>query len=133
MTLSNLLLAIGIAAGAIGGYVILKGKNPPPLPPSFEEETVEGEVAFDDLIAHFKNLHLKREDGDCCIVSESVSGDRYVAKLFKNIHKDGYKSLALLVLNTKENKIVKAKIVHARSFDSNTLETLGDKGIIRLT
>lgn len=132
MALSNLLLTAGIAIGAIGGYVIWR-KISTSIGVGFDEETVDGEVAFDDLIAYFKSLHLKREDGDCYIISEKHDSDNQNFDKLLNFHKDGYTSLALLVYDARKCKFTKIKIVHARNFDKKTFDTLGNNGLIKLT
>lgn len=119
---------LGVIAGGwlvkylVGGSVIIDE----PVPGPIEEEFAEGEIAFDDIVGYFKSLHLKREDGRCFIVSDKHK------EFHKKLFKIGYTSLGLFVLNEMDG-IVKGKIIHAKSFDTKTLEALGGHDITELT
>lgn len=121
METSSILIGIAAIAGiALVAWVLS------PKGPKLEEECSEGEIAFDDMVAYFKSLHLKREDGICAIVSDKH-------KIFhKLLYKEGYISLGLFVFNEKTNKIVKGKIIHAKGFDTKTKEYFNGTDIIKL-
>ena len=62
--MENYNIGIWIAAivgACIGGFIIkyLINVNPDP-PMNVDEEYADGEIAFDDMVAYFKSLHLKR-------------------------------------------------------------------------
>lgn len=124
---NNLWIWIAAILGVIAGGWLLKRLIPPhpPVGP-IEEEYADGEVAFDDIVGYFKSLNLKREDGKCSIVSDKNK------EFHKILFKTNYTSLGLFVLN-EEKGIVKGKIIHAKSFDTKTLETLGGHDVIILT
>lgn len=121
---NNLWIWIAAILGVIAGGWLLKyligGHDPGPI----EEEYADGEIAFDDIVGYFKSLNLKREEGICSIVSDKNKEFR------KILFKTDYTSLGLFVLN--EDGIVKGKIIHAKSFDTKTLEALGGHDIIKL-
>lgn len=94
--------------------------------PDIEEEYANDEIAFDDMVGYFKSLHLKREDGICSIVSDKHQ------TFHKILFKTGYTSLGLFVLNEESGQIVKGKIIHAKSFDSKTIEAFNGHDIIKL-
>lgn len=123
---NNLWIWIAAILGVIAGggllYYLFGGSGPDP---DIEEEYADGEVAFDDIVGYFKSLNLKREDGICYIVSDK--NKKFPMILF---HKD-YTTLGLFVMN-EEKGIVKGKIIHAKSFDTKTLEALGGHDIIKL-
>lgn len=122
---SSIWIGIAIVAGAcIGGWLlrfILQSA------PSIEEEFADGEIAFDDMVAYFKSLHLKREDGSCTIVFERKEA------FHKLLYKEGYSSFGLFVIDEKTNNIVKGKIIHAKGFDAKTHEVFNGHDIIKLT
>lgn len=110
---------VAIAGIALVGWILSQKTK-------LEEEYADCEIAFDDMVAYFKGLHLKREDGVCAIVSDKH-------KIFhKLLYKEGYISLGLFVFNEKTNKIVKGKIVHAKGFDAKTNEHFNGTDIIKL-
>lgn len=126
MEYNNIWIWIAAIVGAcIGGFIlkylhIIKG-------PIEDEEYADEEIAFDDMVAYFKSLHLKRDDGMCAIVSDKH------AMFHKILFKDGYISLGLFVLDEKNNKIVRGKIIHAKSFDAKTIEAFDGHDIIKLS
>lgn len=124
----NLWIWIAAILGVIAGggllYYLFGGSGPGP--DGIEEEYADGEVAFDDIVGYFKSLNLKREDGKCSIVSDKNK------EFHKILFKTNYTSLGLFVLN-EEKGIVKGKIIHAKSFDTKTLEALGGHDAIILT
>lgn len=124
METSSILIGASTIVGiAFVIWILLHKKDPRP---KIEEESAEGEIAFDDMVAYFKSLNLKREDGICAIVSDRN-------KIFhKLLYKEGYISLGLFVFNEKTNKIVKGKIVHAKGFDAKTNEHFNGTDIIKL-
>lgn len=129
--MENYNIGIWIAAivgACIGGFIIkyLINVNPDPSM-NVDEEYADGEIAFDDMVAYFKSLHLKRTDGICAIVSDKH------AMFHKILFKAGYVSLGLFVLNEKNNEIVKGKIIHAKSFDSKTTNAFNGHDIIKLS
>lgn len=89
-------------------------------------ETVDSEVSFDDIVSYFKNLELKKEDGTCFIITEKKK------EFYKLIFKTGYSSLGLFVININ-GKIVKGKILHAKSFDKKTIDTIGNVDVLKLS
>lgn len=113
---------VGVCIGGLALKSLIKVE-----PPKCDEEYADGEIAFDDMVAYFKSLHLKREDGICVIISDKH------ANYHKILFKEGYVSLGLFVINEEENDIVKGRILHAKSFDSKTLEAFGEHDIIKLS
>lgn len=125
---NNIWIWIAAIVGACIGGFILKHlriiKNPTM---NVDEEYADGEIAFDDMVAYFKSLHLKRDDGMCAIVSDKH------AMFHKILFKEGYISLGLFVLDEKKNEIVKGKIIHAKGFDTKTTKSFDGHDIIKLS
>lgn len=123
MTYTSILIWTAAIAGALyGGWKLVEYINRIEV----TEESVEGEVDFDDMVAYFKSQHLKKGVESCFIVSEKND------KFRKLICKEGYISLGLFIVNEKNEKI-KGKVVHAKSFDAKTMDTLGENDMIKLS
>ena len=117
---------VAAVLGIVAGGWLVKHLIGPVDPIDIEEEYADDEIAFDDMVGYFKSLHLKREDGICSIVSDKHK------KFHKILFKTGYTSLGLFVLNEENGQIVKGKIIHAKSFDSKTVEAFNGHDIIKL-
>ena len=116
------IIILGVIVGLtiVGIVIYKKSKNT-----NLNIETVDNEVSFDDIVSYFKNLELKKEDGTCFIITEKKKD------FHKLIYKNGYSSLGLFVINSN-GKIVKGKILHAKSFDKRTIDTIGKNDVLRL-
>lgn len=116
------IIILGVIVGLtiVGIVIYKKSKNT-----NLNIETVDNEVSFDDIVSYFKNLELKKEDGTCFIITEKKK------EFHKLIYKNGYYSLGLFVINGN-GKIVKGKILHAKSFDHKTIDMIGENDVLRL-
>ena len=116
------IITIGIIAGVAIGSIVIYNKS---KKTNLDVESVENEVAFNDIISYFKSLGLKKEDGTCFIITEKKK------EFHKLIFKDGYSSLGLFVINSN-GEIVKGKILHAKSFDYKTIDMIDNNDVIKL-
>lgn len=101
---------------------------------NIEKKRIEGVLNFENVIGWFKTLHLDKET-DSPFIANPKERDSLKEKMGVTINlqlSSENKYLLLGVFNSKDNKITHSLLIEADSFDSKTIEVLGNEPFVVL-
>lgn len=116
-------IAIGIGIVAVGAIIYAMSKKKEPV----LEETVEGDLKLEDVVAYFKTLSMAKGKQVPFLASpdeEKLKGMKVTPKKKK--------TLILGVYNTDNDLLNPMKIVYADGFDEKLIDVLGDEKLVVL-
>lgn len=100
---------------------------------SVEEETVEGELHFDDVLDFYKGKQLKK-DVHVPFILKSDATDAFgvTFKGAEKLNKTDYVTVLLGVFNSTSDKFEDALIIHAKSHDEKLTSLLDQDKLVVL-
>lgn len=117
-------VAIGLGIIAVGAFVYAACKRKEPL----LEETVEGDLKLEDVVAYFKTLSMVKGKQ---IPFLALPGEEKLKVM--NIKSNKSKVLILGVYNNDKDSLNPMKIVYADGFDEELTEVLGNETLVVLS
>lgn len=117
-------VAIGLGIIAVGAFVYAVCKRKEPL----LEETVEGDLKLEDVVAYFKTLSMVKGKQ---IPFLALPGEEKLKVI--NIKSNKSKVLILGVYNNDKDSLNPMKIVYADGFDEELTEVLGNETLVVLS
>ncbi len=117
-------VAIGLGIIAVGAFVYAVCKRKEPL----LEETVEGDLKLEDVVAYFKTLSMVKGKQ---IPFLALPGEEKLKVM--NIKSNKSKVLILGVYNNDKDSLNPMKIVYADGFDEELTEVLGNETLVVLS
>lgn len=120
-------VAIGLGIIAVGAFVYAVCKRKEPL----LEETVEGDLKLEDVVAYFKTLSMVKGKQ---IPFLALPGEEKLKVInIKSIKSNKSKVLILGVYNNDKDSLNPMKIVYADGFDEELTEVLGNETLVVLS
>lgn len=115
-------IAIGVGIVAVGAIIYAMSKKKVPV----LEETVDGDLRLEDVVAYFKTLSMVKGKQVPFIALPDVK------KLGVKVTPRKAKTLILGVYNTDNDVLNPMKVVYADGFDEKLIEVLGDEKLVVL-
>ena len=122
-----------VAILAIAGCAFLYNRGKKRLSSfAWEEETVEGTLQFNDVVAFFQNKSFQKNQQALVIKGNSQKFKEMVASSTLQ-QKAGYQTVVLGIYDDETNCIIDGKVIYAKSLDQEFQDKLGKEDLIVLT
>lgn len=131
MRIMDSVIGIIVIALAIGAVVCYKKGRQESI--DINEEVIDSELMFDDVVSFFKSHNLNQNKHVPFIANGDCEDFRKMLHAPYPKSKEGYNSIFIGIYDDECKRIIDNRLLHCKSVDPKILEILGDEKLVVLS